>query len=179
MTLRSFENIKPSITSDTYIDETGLVIGDVSIGTESSIWPFTVMRGDVNIIRIGDQTNIQDHSVCHVTHDGPYNSGGYPLVIGNQVTVGHRVTLHGCTVGDNCLIGMSATIMDGVIIEPNTLIGAGSLVTPNKTLETGYLWMGSPVRKIRKLSSEEIDSISYSAKHYVRLAKRYLSAAID
>lgn len=176
MTVRQFETIHPSIAENTYIDDSSLVIGDVNIGTESSIWPFTVIRGDVNTIQIGDQTNIQDHSVCHVTHDGPYNSGGYPLLIGNQVTVGHRVTLHGCTVGDNCLIGMGTTIMDGVIIEANTLIGAGSLVTPNKTLDAGYLWMGSPARKIRKLSNEEIESISYSAEHYVRLAKRYQSA---
>ena len=175
MTIRTFENTQPSIASDVYIDDAALVIGDVTIDAESSIWPFTIIRGDVNSISIGKQTNIQDHSVCHVSHDGPYNPDGFALTIGDRVTVGHRVTLHGCTISCDCLIGMGATIMDGVIIEPNTLIGAGSLVTPNKILEGGYLWMGSPVRKVRKLNNEEIESIAYSAQHYVRLMKRYLT----
>lgn len=175
MTIRQFENIHPSIEANTYIDDSALVIGNVSIGTETSVWPFTVIRGDVNAITIGSQTNIQDHTVCHVTHDGPYNPGGYALKVGDRVTIGHRVTLHGCTVGDDCLIGMGATIMDGAVIEPNSLIGAGSLVTPNKNLEGGYLWMGSPARKVRKLSSDEIESVAYSAQHYVRLLKRHLA----
>ncbi len=173
MTLRRFENITPTIAADAYIDEAALVIGDVTIGAQSSIWPFAVMRGDVNAITIGQQTNIQDHSVCHVTHAGSYHRDGFALTIGDRVTVGHRVTLHGCKVGADCLIGMGATLMDGVVVEPQTLIGAGSLITPGKILETGYLWMGSPARRIRRLSPDEIESIHYSAQHYVRLMQRH------
>ena len=174
MPVRPFENIKPLIGDGVYIDEQALIIGDVEIGNESSVWPFTVVRGDVNSIRIGERTNIQDNSVLHVSHKGPYNPDGNALVIGNNVTVGHRVILHGCRVMDNCLIGMGATIMDGAIIHTNTLIGAGTLVAPNKELEAGYLWVGSPAKKVRKLSDEEIASIQYSAEHYQRLKNRYL-----
>jgi carbonic anhydrase/acetyltransferase-like protein (isoleucine patch superfamily) len=173
MTIRNFEDKKPIFHSSTYIDETALVLGDVQIGENTSIWPLTVIRGDVNSIQIGNNTNIQDNSVLHVTHDGPYNPGGFNLKIGNNVTVGHRVILHGCNIGDSCLIGMGATIMDGAIIEPQSLIGAGSLVTPNKLLESGYLWMGSPIRKVRKLTDEELESIEYSALSYVKLKNRH------
>ena len=173
MTIRTFKDKQPQIHSSTFIDDTALVLGDVHIGENSSIWPMTVVRGDVNTIQIGAFTNIQDNSVLHVTHDGPYNPGGYDLKIGNNVTVGHRVILHGCHIGDSCLIGMGATIMDGVIIEPNNLIGAGSLITPNKQLESGYLWMGSPARKIRKLTNEEIESIEYSATNYSKLKDQH------
>lgn len=173
MTIRTFDNKQPSIASSTYVDETALVLGNVQIGENCSIWPLTVIRGDVNTIQIGDNTNIQDHSVLHVSHDGPYNPGGFDLKIGNNVTVGHRVILHGCHVGDSCLIGMGATIMDGVVIESHTLIGAGSLVTPNKQLESGYLWMGSPVRKVRKLTDDELESIEYSARNYVKLKNQH------
>jgi len=173
MAIRDFENILPDLHPDAYVDETALVVGDVVIGENSSVWPFSVIRGDVNRIRIGSNTNIQDNSVLHVSHDGPYNPGGYALTIGNNVTVGHRVILHGCTVHNNCLIGMGATIMDGAVIHPYTLIGAGSLVTPNKELEGGYLWMGSPARKVRALTDQERESIDYSAQHYVRLKNRH------
>ena len=173
MTIRNFEDKKPDIATTTFVDETALVLGDVKIGEHCSIWPLTVVRGDVNAIQIGNNTNIQDNSVLHVTHDGPYNPGGYDLKVGNNVTVGHRVILHGCHIGDSCLIGMGATIMDGVVVESHTLIGAGSLVTPNKHLESGYLWMGSPIRKVRKLSDEELESIEYSAANYVKLKNRH------
>ena len=159
MTIKSFEGINPIVAESVYVDETALVVGDVSIAEDSSIWPMTVVRGDVNTIQIGAFTNIQDNSVLHVTHDGPYNPGGYDLKIGNNVTVGHRVILHGCHIGDSCLI--------------HNLIGAGSLVTPNKKLESGYLWMGSPIRKVRKLSEEERESIDYSASSYVKLKNRH------
>lgn len=174
MVIRDFENKKPDIHSSTLVDKTALVIGNVKIGEDCSIWPMTVIRGDVNSIIIGDYTNIQDNSILHVTHDGPYNPGGFNLEIGNNVTVGHRVILHGCQVGDSCLIGMGTTIMDGAVIEPHNIIGAGSLITPNKHLESGYLWMGSPARKIRKLTTNEIESIHYSAKNYVELKNRHL-----
>lgn len=173
MTIRNFEDKQPDIHPTTFIDKTALILGDVRIGENCSIWPLTVVRGDVNTIQIGNNTNIQDNSVLHVTHDGPYNPGGYDLKVGNNVTVGHRVILHGCHIGDSCLIGMGATIMDGAIIESHNLIGAGSLVTPNKKLESGYLWIGSPIRKVRKLTKDERESIEYSALNYVSLKKRY------
>ena len=176
MAIRDFENTLPDIAPSCFVEDTALVIGDVTIGADSSIWPFTIIRGDVNKIRIGANTNIQDHCVLHVSHDGPYNPGGYALKVGNNITVGHRVTLHGCTIHDNCLIGMGTTIMDGAIVHSNTLIGAGSLVAPDKELESGYLWMGSPARKVRALTEEEIESIHYSAQHYVRLKDRYLAS---
>lgn len=173
MTVRNFKDKKPDIHSSTFIDESALILGDVIIGENCSVWPMTVIRGDVNAIKIGNNTNIQDNSVLHVTHDGPYNPGGYDLKIGNNITIGHRVILHGCQIEDSCLIGMGSTIMDGVIIESNNIIGAGSLVTPNKHLESGYLWMGSPVRKVRRLSDDEIESIEYSAKNYVKLKNEH------
>ena len=173
MSIEKFEEINPVISSGAYIHDSALVIGDVHIGKDSSVWPFSVVRGDVNKIRIGDRTNIQDNSVLHVTHDGPYKPGGYDLHIGNNVTVGHKVILHGCHVGDDCLIGMGAVVMDGAVLQRHVLLGAGSLVAPNKTLEGGYLWMGQPARRVRELTSEEIESLSYSAQHYVRLKCRY------
>lgn len=173
MTIRNFEDKKPGIATTTFVDETALVLGDVKIGEDCSIWPMTVIRGDVNAIQIGNNTNIQDNSVLHVAHDSPYNPGGNDLKVGNNVTVGHRVILHGCHIGDSCLVGMGATIMDGAVVESHTLIGAGSLVTPNKHLESGYLWMGSPIRKIRKLSDEERESIDYSALNYVKLKNKH------
>jgi len=173
MTIRGFEKKQPEIHATAFIDATALVLGDVQIGENSSIWPLTVVRGDVNSIRIGNNSNIQDNSVLHVTHDGPYNPGGFDLKIGNNVTIGHRVILHGCHIGDSCLIGMGATIMDGVKIDSHTLVGAGSLVTPNKHLESGYLWMGSPVKKVRKLTNDELESIGYSAVNYVKLKNQH------
>ncbi|MFO8025771.1 gamma carbonic anhydrase family protein [Thiohalophilus sp.] len=172
MAIRDFEEIMPDLHPDAYVDESALVIGDVVIGADSSVWPFTVIRGDVNAIRIGANTNIQDNSVLHVTHDGPHNPGGYALKIGDNVTVGHRVILHGCTIEDNCLIGMGATVMDGAVVHEHTILGAGALVTSGKKLESG-LWLGSPARKVRELSDEERESIVYSAQHYVRLKNRH------
>ena len=148
--IRSFEGITPVIGASTFIDETAVVIGNVTIGEDSSVWPTTVIRGDVNRITIGDRTSIQDGSVLHVNHDADYNPGGDPLSVGSDVTVGHKVMLHGCTIEDRCLIGMSSTILDKVVIESNTMIGAGSLVSPGKVLEGGYLYVGAPARQVRK-----------------------------
>ncbi|MDH5180574.1 MAG: gamma carbonic anhydrase family protein [Gammaproteobacteria bacterium] len=175
MTIQPFETTQPVLGAGVFVHDTALVVGDVRIGDHSSVWPFTIARGDVNAISIGTHTNIQDNSVLHVTHDGPYNPGGYALHIGNHVTVGHRVILHGCRIGNNCLIGMGATVMDGAVLEDNILLGAGSLVTPNKTLESGYLWVGAPVKRIRALTDQEIEALAYSAQHYVRLKDRYLA----
>lgn len=173
MPIRPFEDKQPVIHPGAWLDATALVIGDVHIGAESSLWPYVVARGDVNRIRIGEQTNLQDHCVLHVSHDGPLHPGGADLQIGNRVTVGHGAVLHGCRIGNHCLIGMRATILDGAVIEPLTLIGAGALVPPGKVLESGYLWLGSPVRRARALRQDEIDNIEYAAQHYVKLKSRY------
>lgn len=174
MTIRKFETESPDIDPTVYIDETALVIGKVSIAKDSSVWPMTVIRGDVNFISIGKQTNIQDASVLHVTHASKEytTETGYPLIIGDQVTIGHKALLHACTIGNRVLVGMGSIIMDGVIVEDETIIGAGSLVPPKKTLETGYLWMGSPAKKIRPLTDKEKQYLKYSSEHYVRLKDR-------
>jgi carbonic anhydrase/acetyltransferase-like protein (isoleucine patch superfamily) len=171
--IREFEGIMPNIDPTAYLDDTALVIGDVEIGQDSSVWPYAVIRGDVNQIRIGKMTNIQDQSVLHVNHAGPDNPTGNALTIGDKVTVGHRVILHGCTIHEQCLIGMGATVMDGVVVHSHTIIGAGSLVTPGKELNSGYLWVGSPVRRVRALSEKEIAAFDYSAKHYMKLKNRH------
>ena len=176
MPIESFENSTPDIHHTAYIHHQALVVGDVVIGEDSSVWPFSVVRGDVNHIRIGKRTNVQDNSVLHVTHDGPYKPGGLALEIGDDVTIGHRVILHACTVGNQCLIGMGAIVMDGAILHDHVLLGAGSLVSPGKELEGGYLWMGQPVKRVRALNEKEIEWLEYSAQHYVRLKNRYLQS---
>ncbi len=175
MTIRSYKEYTPDIAEDVFIDESAQVIGRVEIAANSSIWPNTTIRGDVNWIKIGANSNVQDGSVLHVTHDHTNkHPGGYPLTIGNQVTIGHNVVLHGCTVEDNCLIGMGAIILDDAYIEKNVFLAAGALVSPGKRLQSGHLYVGSPARKIRALTDEEIDGLQYSAEHYVKLKNDYL-----
>jgi len=174
MSIRAFNNITPTIGKNVYIDEQSAVIGDVVIGSESSIWPFTSVRGDVNKVRIGERCNIQDNSTIHVSHDSEHQPGGVPTIIGDDVTVGHQVILHACTIGNLCLIGMGSLIMDKVVIGDETIVGAGSLVTQGKELEGGYLYIGRPAKRVRALSQEEKDYLSYSAQHYVRLKNKYL-----
>ena len=172
--VRPFEEHSPVIGERVYVADQALVLGQVSIGDDASIWPMTVVRGDVHSIQIGARSNIQDGSVLHVTHDSDYNPGGFPLTIGDDVTVGHSVILHGCTIGNRCLIGMGALVMDGAVIEDDVVLGAGSLVTQGKRLEGGYLWVGRPVRRLRKLADKQKQGLVYSAEHYVRLKDRYL-----
>ena len=169
MTVRSFKGIIPKIHETAYIDDSSVVIGDVTIGQDSSLWPMTVARGDVHSIKIGARTNIQDACILHVTHDGEFSPGGFPLVVGDDVTVGHRVTLHACTVGNLCLIGMSATIMDGAVLGDKVIVGAGSLVPTGKQLDSGYLYVGSPVKRVRELNEKELAFLEYSARHYAKL----------
>ncbi len=171
--IRPFETHVPRIEDDAWVDQTAVVIGDVHIASQASIWPMCVIRGDVHRIRIGARTNIQDGSVLHVSHDSYYLPGGRPLIIGEGVTVGHRVMLHGCEIADGCFIGMDSTILDGALLEPGTMLGAGSLVPQGRRLEGGYLWLGRPARRVRALSEQEKEIISYTAGHYVRLAHRY------
>lgn len=174
MTIRDFSGISPVVASSAYVDPAALVVGKVTLADDVSVWPMTVLRGDVNVITIGAGTNVQDGSVLHVTHDHPDLPGGFALRIGENVTIGHRVILHGCTVGDYCLIGMGATVMDGAVLEPKVLLGAGSLVPPGKTLTAGHLWLGTPARKVRALTQKELDWLTYSAKHYIELKNKYL-----
>lgn len=179
MTIRKFESHYPKIHESAYINETALVSGEVKIGEDSSVWPMAVIRGDVNYIKIGKRTNIQDGSVLHVTHAPNEHSEkidvdqtAYALIIGDDVTIGHKALLHACEIQDRVLVGMGSIVMDGTVIETETIIAAGSVVTPRKTLESGYLWVGNPARKIRELTNKEKKYLSYSAEHYVRLKER-------
>lgn len=174
MSIRSFEEHEPKLGNKVFVDPTALVLGQVSIGDDSSIWPMATVRGDVNFITIGERTSIQDGSVLHVTHAGPYNPKGHSLTIGNDVTVGHKAMIHGCIIGDCCLIGMGAVIMDNAIIHSNIILGANSLVPPGRELESGFLWVGSPARKIRPLTEEEFGFFEYSSSNYVKLKDRHL-----
>jgi len=171
--IHSFESHFPDIHVDAFIHETAFVNGKVTIGAGASIWPMVVIRGDINDINIGARSNIQDGSVLHVTHDSRFSSpGGESLQIGDDVTVGHNVTLHGCTLQDRCLIGMGAIVLDGAVVETDVMVGAGALVPPFKTLESGYLYVGNPARRSRPLKSQELEFLKYSAEHYVKLARR-------
>ena len=173
MTIKTFENLVPQVAESAYVDESAMVIGDVTLGEDVSIWPMAVVRGDIHSIRIGERSNIQDGSVVHVTHASDFNPGGYPVVIGHDVVVGHKVTLHGCTIGNHCLIGMGAIVMDGAVVEDRVIIGAGALVPPGKTLESGHLYVGAPVRKARPINESEAKFLDYSPQNYVRLKNRY------
>lgn len=173
MNIRNFKEKAPQIAKSAYIDQAAVVIGDVVIGEESSVWPMAVIRGDVNAIRIGRRCSVQDGAVLHVTHSHKGAPGGHPLLIGDEVTIGHNVTLHGCTIGNRCLIGMGATVLDGATLEEGVLLAAGSLVPPGKRLEGGYLWLGNPVKRGRPLSDAEWEWFSYSSAHYARLKEEH------
>ncbi|MGB0495167.1 MAG: gamma carbonic anhydrase family protein [Kangiellaceae bacterium] len=175
MSVRSFEEHAPQLGNKVFVDPTALVVGQVSIGDDSSIWPMATVRGDVHSISIGARTSVQDGSVLHVTHAGPYNPEGHDLIIGDNVTIGHKAMIHGCTIESNCLIGMGAVVMDGAKIHSNVILGANSLVPPGRKLEGGFLWVGSPARKIRPLTEEEKEFFKYSADNYVKLKDRHLA----
>ena len=174
MSIRPFDGITPEINASAYVDVDAVVIGDVTLSEDVSVWPCTVIRGDVNYIRIGARSNIQDGSVLHVTHASEkYTSAtGTPLNIGEDVTIGHKAVLHACTIGNRCLIGMGAIVLDNAIIEDDVMVAAGSVVAPGKTLRSGYLYVGNPAREKRKLSEKEQDFFRYSAANYVALSKK-------
>ena len=175
MNIRSFQGHEPVLGERVYIDPAATVIGRVELGDDVSIWPGCVVRGDVNYIRIGDRTNVQDGTVIHVSHDGPYTQpGGFPTEIGTDVTIGHGAIVHACRIGNYCLIGMGARILDGAVIEDHAFVGAGALVAPGKVVRSGELWLGNPARMARKLSDAELEQLRYSAGHYVRLKDMYL-----
>jgi carbonic anhydrase/acetyltransferase-like protein (isoleucine patch superfamily) len=174
MSIRSCNGIAPRLGAAVYVDADAVLIGDVELADDVSIWPCAVVRGDVHHIRVGARSNIQDGAVLHVTHDGPYTPGGSPLLIGADVTIGHGAILHACTVEDACLIGMHATVLDGVRVQRHSMIGAGAVVSPGKQVGAGELWLGNPARCVRALSDVEIEMLYYSAKNYVGLKNRYL-----
>lgn len=176
-TIRAYRDKLPRLGAGVYVDPAAVVIGNVELGDDVSLWPFVAVRGDVNYIRIGARTNVQDGAVLHVTHDGPYTPGGFPLVIGSDVTIGHGAILHACTVEDACLIGMHATVLDGVRVCRHSMIGAGAMVSPGKVVGEGELWLGNPARRVRRLTDDQIEQLHYSAQHYVRLKNDYLNAA--
>lgn len=176
MSIRTYNGISPILGMGAYVDPDAVLIGDVELGEDASLWPCAVARGDVHHIRIGARSNIQDGAILHVTHDGPYTPGGKPLLIGADVTVGHGAILHACTIEDTCLIGMHATVLDGARVGRHSMIGAGALVSPGKIVGEGELWLGNPARCVRKLSAKEIEMLEYSSQHYVRLKNRYLGA---
>lgn len=157
-----------------YIDETAVVIGKVVLGDDVSIWPQTVIRGDVEHIQIGAGTNVQDGSVLHVSHAGDFSAKGHPLTIGQGVTIGHRAVVHACRIGNYCLIGIGAIILDDAVIEDYVMLGAGALVPPGKTLTSGYLYVGSPAKPVRELSADEKKFLEYSSRHYIHLKNAYL-----
>ena len=176
MALRTYQGIAPTLGQRVYVDPAALLIGRVSLGDDSSVWPMAVIRGDVHTITIGERTSVQDGAVLHVTHDGPDSPGGGPLRIGAEVTIGHQAVLHACTVGNRCLVGMGSILLDGVIVEDEVLIGAGSLVAPRTRLGARTLGLGNPARTARALSDREIESLKYSAGHYVRVKDSYRQA---
>ena len=179
MTLRRYQNFVPRLGARVYVDSMALVLGQIDLGEDVSIWPFVAARGDVNRIVIGARSNIQDNSVLHVTHDGKYTPGGSPLLIGSDVTVGHGAILHACTVEDACLIGMGAVLLDQAHVGKHSLIAAGSVLSPGKIVEPGSMWRGNPARFVRMLSDIEIESLYYSAKNYVKLKDEYLNGAVS
>lgn len=172
--IRPYLEHHPKIDSTCYIDEMSMVIGEVALAENVSVWPFAVIRGDVNHIHIGRNSNVQDHTMLHVSHKKADKPEGSPLIIGEDVTIGHHVKLHGCTIGNRVLIGIGTIILDDVVVEDDVMIGAGSLVPPNKVLESGYLYVGSPVKKVRPLTDKEKEFLPYSARHYVKVAGNYL-----
>ena len=177
MPIRPFEQYAPLIHPTAYVDDTAVIIGDVEIGQDSSVWPLCVIRGDIQRIRIGARTSIQDGTVIHVTHDSRFCPGGQPTLIGNDVTFGHKTILHACTIEDFCLIGMGAIVMDRAVVQSRVTIGAGSVVPPGKILDSGYLYVGSPVKQVRPLNERELEFLEYSAQNYRRLKERHRAAA--
>ena len=170
-----FKGWMPKLDRNAWIAEGASVIGRVTMGEDSAVWFGCVVRGDVHNITIGDRSNIQDLSMIHITHYKKEDmSDGNPTIIGNDVTVGHRVMLHGCTIEDACLIGMSATILDGAVIGKESIVGAGSLVTKNKKFPPRSLIIGSPAKVVRELRDDEVDELYASAKRYVKFKNEYL-----
>jgi carbonic anhydrase/acetyltransferase-like protein (isoleucine patch superfamily) len=175
--IRPFRGIFPRLGARAYVDPAATLIGDVELADDVSIWPGAVLRGDVHHIRIGARSNVQDGAIVHVTHDGPYTPGGFPTLIGSDVTIGHGAVIHACTIEDACLIGMHATVLDGAVVRKNGFVGAGAVVAPGKVVGERELWLGNPARMVRVLSDAQVEQLYYSAANYVRLKDDYLAEA--
>ncbi|MCL1635050.1 gamma carbonic anhydrase family protein [Luteimonas sp. SX5] len=176
MDLRSYLGKLPELGQRVYVDPAATVIGDAVLGDDVSVWPGTVIRGDVNFIRIGARTNIQDGTVVHVSHDGPHAKlGGFATVIGEDVTIGHKAIVHACRIEDAALIGMGAIVLDGAVVKKHGFVGAGALIAPGKVVGEGEMWLGNPGRFARRLTEAEIEALYYSSQHYVRMKDQYLA----
>jgi carbonic anhydrase/acetyltransferase-like protein (isoleucine patch superfamily) len=174
--IRPWKGTTPTLGKRVYVDPASLVLGDVTLGDDSSVWPMAVVRGDMHRIRIGARTSVQDGSVLHITHASDFNPGGFPLTIGDDVTIGHKAILHGATLGSRILVGMGAIVMDGAVVEDEVIIAAGAVVTPGKRLESGYVYAGNPAKALRPLKEKERAFFPYTAGNYVRLKDDYLAA---
>ena len=174
MPITPYRSIVPKVSTSVFVAGSAQIIGDVEIQEHTSVWFNAVIRGDVNSIRIGSFTNIQDLTLCHVSHQSKDQPNGAELNIGDYVTIGHSCILHGCQIGNHCLVGMGSIVMDHAIIQDHVMIGAGSLVAENKVLESGYLYLGRPAKKYRKLTDSEIKYLKYSAEHYAKVKDFYL-----
>ncbi|MDQ7730960.1 gamma carbonic anhydrase family protein [Halomonas sp. SpR8] len=173
--LRHYQGMQPQLGERVYIDPASVVIGDVVLGDDCSVWPMTVIRGDMHRIRIGARTSVQDGSVLHITHASDFSPDGFPLTIGDDVTIGHKAILHGCTLGSRILVGMGAIVMDGAVVEDEVIIAAGAVVTPGKHLESGYVYAGNPAKALRPLKDKERAFFPYTAGNYVKLKDRFLA----
>ncbi len=173
--LRSYKGSYPNIGENIYIDKSAVLVGDITIGSDSSIWPLVAARGDVNKMTIGERTNIQDGTILHLTRTSKAHPDGFPLIIGDDVTIGHQCMLHGCTIGNRVLVGMGAIVMDGAVVEDDVFIGAGTVVPPNKILKSGFLYVGNPMKEARPLKAAEIAFLKESANNYVELKNDYLA----
>lgn len=177
MDLRPYRNTAPCLGARVYVDPAATVIGDVVLGDDVSVWPATVIRGDVNHVHIGARTSVQDGTVIHVSHAGPHaKRGGFPTLIGSDVTIGHKAVIHACTIEDAALIGMGALVLDGAVVKKHAFVAAGAVVSPGKVVGEGELWVGNPARCVRRLDDAQIEGLYYSAAHYVRLKDEYLAA---
>lgn len=174
--IRSWRGASPQRGARVYIDPQSMVLGDVVLDDDCSVWPMAVIRGDMHRIRIGQRVSVQDGSVLHITHASDFNPDGYPLTIGDDVTIGHRAVLHGCTLGSRILVGMGAMVMDGARVDDEVIIAAGAVVTPGKHLESGHVYAGSPARPLRPLKGSERAFFTYTAGNYVKLKDEYLAA---
>jgi carbonic anhydrase/acetyltransferase-like protein (isoleucine patch superfamily) len=175
MNVRSYKGITPTLGARVYVDPAATVIGAVELADDVSIWPCAVLRGDVQRIRIGARSNVQDGAVVHVTHDGPYSPGGFPTLVGEGVTIGHGAVIHACTIEDYCLIGMHSTVLDGAVVKKYGFVGAGSLIPPGKVVGERELWLGNPAKFVRLLTDKQVEQLQYSAEHYVRVKDDYLA----
>jgi carbonic anhydrase/acetyltransferase-like protein (isoleucine patch superfamily) len=173
--IRPHHGIAPAIAASAFVAETAVVIGDVTIGEQASIWYGCVLRGDGNFIRVGARTNIQDGTIVHVNHERE-GAAGTRTVIGADVTIGHMALIHACTLEDGCFIGMQACVMDGVVVESGAMVAAGALVTPGKRVKRGELWGGSPAKLMRTLTDSELKYFSYTVEHYIEMAESYRNA---